>query len=474
LTFPNYENPIHNAGRGLPDFRHTVFACRRSTSHAASETVLYAGLEAELAGRGVDPLPDNRPDVITGNPAAENVLPGTGLAGGLLQIPEKTGLRLGGLWLADTNGLLSGGKQPGKWSWNSALIIGANLDAEKLLAWKGASFGVQFLRFDGQDTNGQAGSVQGYNSLPGPKPLDRSELYELWYRQALFDDRLIFRIGKVVPTYDFNNVARPVPTHDETLDIPAVTGLLYTPVFVNPTLLGAIGGYYNSVYGVTVTLAPTKNSYLSYGLYDGNIARGVQTGLTGPHFNGYYFNIAETGVDWVAAGKYPGQVGLGGWYQTGQLHGPPPRRILARRVVFYLFGGQRIWASSTEPSIPDDKDKALVPTAPSGHASISAFFQFGVNNAETLPVKDYFGAGLTGFGLIPFRPDDSVGAGMAWSWLNPKIFNRPSELMLQGYYQAHLYAGTFFQPAISYIPTPGANSSFGGAWAVTFRFTFLF
>jgi porin len=58
---------------------------------------------------------------------------------------------------------------------------------QSLFAWKGASFGVQFLRFDGQDTNGQAGGVQGYNSLPGPKPLDRSELYELWYRQALFD-----------------------------------------------------------------------------------------------------------------------------------------------------------------------------------------------------------------------------------------------------------------------------------------------
>ena len=110
---------------------------------------------------------DNALAAITGNPAAENQLPGTGLAGRLLHLPEDSGLRLGGLWLADTNGVLAGGAQPGKWSWNSALIIGANLDAEKLLNWKGASFGVQFLQFNGQDTNGQAGSVQGYNSLPG-------------------------------------------------------------------------------------------------------------------------------------------------------------------------------------------------------------------------------------------------------------------------------------------------------------------
>jgi porin len=51
-------------------------------------------------------------------------------------------------------------------------------------------------------------------------------------------------------------------------------------------------------------------------------------------------------------------------------------------------------------------------------ASISTFVQFGLNNSETLPVKDYFGLGFTGFGLVPHRADDSLGIGMAWSWLN--------------------------------------------------------
>ena len=187
------------------------------------------------------------PDSITGNPAAENELPGTGLAGRLLQLPADSGLRLGGLWLVDTNGLISGGAQPGKWSWNSALIIGANLDAEKLLNWHGASFGIQFLQFNGQNTNGQA-----------------------------------------------------------------------------------------------------------------------------------------------------------------------------------------------------------------------------------VPVKEYLGLGFTGFGLVPHRPDDSIGVGMAWSWLNPNLFVRSSELMSQGYYQARLFTGTFFEPPVSYIPTPGANPKLDSAWALTFRFTFLF
>ena len=54
--------------------------------------------------------------------------------------------------------------------------------------------------------------------------------------------------------------------------------------------------------------------------------------------------------------------------------------------------------------------------------------------------KSYFGMGLTAFGLVPHRSEDSMGAGMAWSWLNPNLFDRSSELMFQGYYQAHLFA----------------------------------
>ena len=45
----------------------------------------------------------------------------------------------------------------------------------------------------------------------------------------------------------------------------------------------------------------------------------------------------------------------------------------------------------------------------SQRSSISAFFQFGVNNAEVLPVNQYFGMGFTGFGLMPRRPADSMG-----------------------------------------------------------------
>lgn len=428
----------------------------------------------------LDQLRGRVPEAISGNPAAESDLTGSGLAMRFLHLPEDTGLLVGGLWLADTNGLLSGGEQPGKWSWNSALIVGANLDAEKLIGWKGASFGIQFLQFNGEPTNQQAGSVQGYNSLPGAEPLNRSELYQLWYRQTLFEDLIIFRIGKMIPNFDFNNVLRPVPTQDEGLSIPAVTGLLYTPVFKNPTLFGTMGSYYNSVSGATVSVQPTKNIYLRYGFYDGNVARGIQTGMTGPQFNGYTFNIWEAGFDWVIADRYPGSFGAGLWYQSGVLDGP--NGITQNGTSgFYMFGSQRVWSNEV-PKAPangektaDGKSKIVISAEPPRqHSSISTFFQYGANDSHTVPVNQYFGMGFTGFGLVPNRPADSLGAGMSWAWLNPNLFDRSSELMFQAYYQAHLVGSLFFSPAVTYIPTPGESASLGGAWALTFRVTLLF
>jgi porin len=202
---------------------------------------------------------------IAGNPGAVNVEPGTGALGQFLGFGPDSGVRLGGVVVSNANSLAAGGKDPGTASFNNLVVIGGDASLDKLAQIPGATLGVSVLRFDGQRTNQQFGAVTGYNSLPGAPPLDRTELYELWWRQSLFADSVVVRFGKLVPTNDFDNVVRPVPVQDPSLKIPAVSGLLYTPIFVNPTILGVLPGYYNSAYGVTVTLAPTKNWYLSLG-----------------------------------------------------------------------------------------------------------------------------------------------------------------------------------------------------------------
>lgn len=394
---------------------------------------------------------------ISGNPGAVNILTGTGELGNLLQIPKSSGVRLGGVWLGDYNDLLNGsdGTHHNRhWTGNSSLIIDLSIDFEKAFGWKSALFGAEFLQFNGQPTNADAGVVQGYNSLPGEPPLNRSELYQLWLDQGFLDDKLSVRIGKVVPIYHFNNVSKPVPKDNPAISIPSVTGLIYTPIFVNPTLIGAIGGYYNSVYGIVTTIAPVKEAYINIGVFDGNLARGVQTGLTGPHFNGYYFSIIESGYGWT--GCKPGIAAVGGWYQSGQLKSGTQKQTGTGGV--YAFGSQALWIKKSEPT----------------NKNISAFFQFGWNNSRTLPMNLFAGMGLTAFALLPKRPNDSFGVGVAWSRLNHHTFKRHSEWMFQGYYQLQVYESIYFQPVLSYIPNPGAHPNKSNVVALTGRLIVLF
>ena len=396
---------------------------------------------------------------ISGNPAASDYsIVGTGWLGRTLGRKDEWGIKFGGLWLADTNLLAAGGAEPGAWSNNSALFIGLAVDADKLVDWKGAKFGFQFLQFNGSNTNEQAGSVAGYNSITGAPPLNRSELLEAWYLQEMKKDVLSMRIGRVLPTYDFGNVLRPVALADQSQNIPAVSGLLWTPIFVNASMIGAMMGYYNPANGITVNFTPTKTFYVNLGVYDGNRARGVQTGLNPPMFNGYWFNIGEVGVNWLLGeGRHPGQFGVGLWRQTG---------ILSSRVTtedgtggFYAFSSQRI-AYGLNSSVKD--------------SSISVFFQIGANASATLPISQYYGAGITAFGLIGERASDSFGFGVGLSKMNPNEFERPTELMFQAYYQAHLHDAIFLQPTISYIPTPALSPTLPGALATTLRLTVLF
>jgi porin len=393
---------------------------------------------------------------ISGNPGAVNSVTGTGELGKLFQIPESSAIRLGGMYIGDGNVLLSGRQNTGSLTGNSVLIVDLLIDLQKATGWKGAFFGSEFLQFNGQLTNADAGVVQGYNSLTGSPPLNRSELYQLWLLQKFADDKFTIRIGKTIPIAHFNNVSKPTPVDNPAVTIPSVSGLTYTPIFVNTTFLGAIGGYYNSVYGVTITTAPVKEAYVNLGFYDGSLAKGIQTGVkVGPHFNGYYFSIMEVGYCWASA--KPGIAAIGGWHQSGKLKIGNQTQTGTEGI--YAFASQALW---TKPSTSTNK------------GNISGFLQFGWSNSRTLEMNLFAGAGLTFFALLPKRPNDSFGLGLAWSRLNPHRFSRYSELMLQGYYQFQLLSCLYFESAFSYIPNPGVHPNQSNVSALTSRLMLLF
>ncbi|MEO0793757.1 MAG: carbohydrate porin [Verrucomicrobiota bacterium] len=398
---------------------------------------------------------------ISGNTAAVNTVAGTGQLGELVGMTPDTGLRLGGVFLSDFNWLITGGKEPGKTGWNFLFILDGQVDLEKTIGIPGAGLGSQFLLYKGHDINGQAGTILGYNSLEALPPLNRAELYQLWWRQTFLNDSVIVRLGKSVPTVDFTNVLTPIPINNEPFKVPALSGLIYTPAFINPSMLGAIPGYYDSAWGVTLNIVPHDQFYINWGIYDGSLASGFTTGNHAfPRFNGTYFMIAETGGAWSLSEEgYFGRAGFGGWQQTGDLTNGTITED--GTYGFYGFASQAIWQDLSHKN--DTPGKGII-----------AFFQWGINESETLPFNGYLGAGATAFGLVPNRAHDTFGFGAAYGWLNPNNFQRDHELMLQTYYQAQVTDYLYVQPVISYIRNPGASPSFSDAWALSMRATLLF
>jgi len=461
---------------------------------AQTGDVAYSDAEAQLAAgteSTTEPVaprtsaPAGDVGAISGN-AAVNIVTGTGRLGDWLGV-NHDGWRLGGLAINDANGLLSGGLGPGKWVGQSLTVADLSYDTEKAGHWDGGSFGTQFLYYTGYGAgpvvngveqhqgspNSLAGTVMGFNSLDGAPPIHRAELYQAWYRQTLFDDLVQMRIGKSVPTYDFNNVTRPVATADEAYQVPSVSGAILTPIYVNPTMLGVIPGYYNSATGVITSITPTEHLYAQYGFYDGSLATGRQTGLEGPHFTGHYLHLAEVGATWfLGPDKLPGSFGIGGWAQTGTLRGFSGQRVDGAQGM-YLFGSQRLYF--------EDPGRT--------HDGLSFFYQFGATDADVVLTQRYFGCGLTYFGPLPNRSGDSLGFALALGKMNSdpnagKVFYSgygpgpaplgSQELMMTWYYQIDLEKGRFLQPNLSYIPDPARIPGTPSALALTIQAVLLF
>lgn len=386
---------------------------------------------------------------VAGNPGADNVLFGTGWLGRQLGLSESSGVRLGGLWLGNADIQMSG-RMPGSGSFNSLGIIDVLLDMNKIAGIEGGSFAATFLQFDGQDSNGRAGVMTGYNGLTGQAPLNRSELYELWWRQVILENKLTVRAGKSVPSFDFNNVSRRLPIPDEKPYIAAVSGLLFTPIFVNPSILGVMPGYYNSAWGLTLSATPTENTYLTYGAYDGSLGLNRQTGIhAGPIFD-TYFTIGEAGFWW--GGDRPGKFAVGGWGQGGDMTSVLPNAANGSRLT--QNGAQGIYTIAT--------NRLMDFTHETGTGVVLGYFQYGINNSRTMIANQFVGGGVTGIGIVPFRPRDSAGMGIGVSWLNEPPLDRSNstEILTQFYYQAHLIGDIYFQPTFTYVPNPGVHGPY--------------
>ena len=415
---------------------------RRASLIALSISVCLTAFSAAAQDDGSD-----------GNPAATNIVVGSGWLGEYLGI-NRNGWRFAGIQITDSNGQFTGGINPGSWPSDTLTIVDLTINTEKFVGWEGGLFGTDFLYYSGGPVNFDAGTVMGYNSLDAAPPNTRVELYELWYRQVMFNDKVVIRIGKSIPTYDFNNVERPVPFTSEANNIPGISSAILTPLYVSPTQLGIMPGYYDSATGVVAKYLPNENIYAEYGFFDGNLAAGRNTGLTGPLFNGYYLHLAEIGGSWtVGPEDKPGSIGFGYWRQTGRLTVPNGGGTVQGADGIYFFASHRIY--NENPGVTNN--------------GFTSYFQFAATNTPVVDTQRYFGCGITYFGPVPNRDVDSLGLSFAYGKMRSVPTLGPREMIYTAYYQYQIRENFFFQPNVTFIGQPAAQPGLSDVLAMTCR-----
>ena len=397
---------------------------------------------------------EDAPPQLTGDLSEREKL--TGDWGGARTRLRDAGVEIDVDLTADSSYNLGGGLKKGK-GFTGLLQLGLTLDLEKLVGWTGGEFyaGAYFIRGHGITAN-ETGNLLGISNIEFPHA---NLLGEVYLKQTLLDDKLVFKVGQLAADSDFITSDTAALFVNSTFGWPGLNGVnLYSggPAYPVPTP------------GVYASYAFTEAFSVQAGLYNGDPAGRDKVNKHNLDFpvNDGAFAIGEAIYKTEISGL-PGTYKVGAWYNS--LHFDHLRRVdaagapIRNKGDYALYGviDQTLWQSGDEAA--DLKN----PT-PSGPAqSLSVFARAVVAPQSDRNLIDYyFDGGLNAKGFTPGRPDDVFGVAVGYAHISKdaqradRIAGAPvrsSEIAIEASYQAKVTGWLNIQPYFQYIVRPGGG-----------------
>ncbi len=376
----------------------------------------------------------------------------TGNWGGARTALKNKGIDFEFVYTGEVFGILKGGlSKKATYLGNIDLIL--NVDAEPLIAWKGASFSIYVLGNHGGSPSAHAGDLQTISNIDAP---DTWKLYEAWYQQKLFNDILSFRLGLQDLNAEFDSI--------ETAGLFINSSHGIGPDYAQSGLNGPSIFPTTSVAG-RIRISPKNYFYLQSAVYDG--VPGNRINPEGTHIQLH----KEDGVLIASEiGFLPGELNenahygkfaLGSWIYTTRFddvfktdnNGNPVRH--RGNFGVYVLGEHMVYREK------NDHDQGL-----------SVFGRLGYADDNTNPLQYYLGAGLGYTGLFPHRHKDRVGFAVA-SAINGLPFKKAqsnagfpvedAEVNLELTYRAQIKPWLAMQPDFQYIFNPGTDLTLNNA-----------
>ncbi|MEI8078152.1 MAG: carbohydrate porin [bacterium] len=356
-------------------------------------------------------------------------------------------------------------------AYSHEIVVGANVDLEKITGWQGATLTASFGEGTGRQLSQEIGNYFGVSEAYVG---DYGALFDLYLTQKLFDDRLTLRIGRMSAGQMFATL----------------------PAF-GLQVNGGINGNPNSLFsnapfhaGITASNAGmvkydlTKTTYVSGGVFQATPRLGVSTyhgtdfsirpgdGILTMYEAGWKptFGTGKTGLATDHAGTdnpgLPGIYKAGGYYSNYTFDRFSGGQI-ANAYGFYSLGQQMVWRSEDNQN---DNFSLWGGAVYSPQTDISLVPLMGM-------------AGTIWQGLIPGRDQDQWLTCFLIGHFSEAYANSPSdtdsttptcETVLETSYIIQLNKYLSVQPDIQYIIRPDGEGDIPNALVIGLQIALSF
>ena len=371
----------------------------------------------------------------------------------------EIGLGVTSIYQGNVKGGLSTHNKRGRYSGSYDLEM--SVDTQKLFGIEGGSLyvhGEGWWSKSGGIDGVSVGSVFGVNGDSGSR--DALVITELWWEQAMLDNTLRLRLGKLDITGGFECRGCPVTFDGSAFANDEVSQFLNGALVNNSSIpfpdygLGAVL-YWN----------PIEWWYASVGIADAQ-ADARETGFR-TTFGGedYFFYIFETGVaPRLDSSKGP----LQGTYRIGLWNDPQPKansdgtKNYRDDVGFYVSCDQML---TKENSDREDSQ------------GLGSFFRYGYAPGKRNDITNFWSFGFQYQGLLDGRDDDVLGVGFAqgiFSNSADTTYTDDHENAIELYYNAQVAGWLNISPSVQYITNPGGDKTASDAVVLGLRVQMTF
>lgn len=410
--------------------------------------------------------------------------------GGVRTDLANRGLGLEFFYLGSVPSNLSGGIREGA-VYQHAMLLALDLDFDKLLGWQGGGFHGSYVWLEGEPfSNTYVGDLNKTNLVDFPEAF---RMWELYFQQRLFGDRVTIKAGLMSVDRDFivpelYNSLASINFLNQTFFYPTLAFNLWDIPGFPPGDHALPSTPYSSL-GALVKWQPVDAFYIQGAVYDGC----PDLGTTGTRWD----LRDEQGALFYAEMGYrhhhrqddpglPGSIKIGGYYHTddfydvsdtigsafGIARSPTTHEgnyggyLLAEQMLFRDGGrkdatGQGLVGFLRFSAAPSDRNLT----------------QFGVDG------------GLVYKGLFPSRDHDTLGLAASYLEVSDDISRVqreangvfPGAFVVADYegvvelsYKFQLAAWWTLQPSLQYVIHPGGSKQIQDAWVLGVQTTLRF